>query len=96
MTEKVYPKLTNIGKDCMFWKFKMTELNEDEQATGCTYPKVEVIGRTSCEGVIDDVCLYLISGRRPDSLTSDQITKLKITPPSLVNNFSIPPGEIKA
>lgn len=28
-------------------------------AVGCFFPKFEMEGRTSCEGMIDDVCLFL-------------------------------------
>lgn len=93
MTEKNYPKLNNLGKDCRFWKRKISTLDHDEQQTGCIYPKAEVIGRTSCEGIIDDVCLYLITGRKPKSLTEEQRKNLKLSPPSLTNEFLIPPGD---
>lgn len=83
MTEKFYPKEENIGENCMFWQM------------GCEYPKEEIIGRTSCEGMIDDVCLFLVKGRIPKSLSKEQIERLKLNPPSLTHGFLIPPGGIE-
>ncbi len=93
---KEYPSVNSLGKDCTFWKRDITYTQSEQQTTGCTYPKAELIGRTSCEGVIDDVCLYLLNGRKPKSLTQEQIAKLKLNPASLTNDFLIPPGDIDA
>ncbi len=81
--EKFYPRVDNLGKECTWWN----------KSIGCTFPKAEMEGRTSCEGIIDDVCLYLKDGRKPASLSSEQILMLKTTPPS-PNKLSIPPGDI--
>lgn len=83
MTEKYSPSVKNLGKDCLFWE------------NGCMYPKAEIIGRTSCEGVIDDVCLLFLYNRKPKSLSKEQLDKLKHNPPSLTASFLIPPGDIK-
>jgi hypothetical protein len=82
MNEKLSPNLKNLGKDCLFWQ------------NGCQYPKIQMQGRTSCEGIVDDVCLYLLTGRHPKSLTETQIKQLKLSPPSLGNKAYIPPGDI--
>lgn len=81
-TGKYFPNEANLGRECAYWN------------NGCIYPKFEMEGRTSCEGIVDDVCLFLKIGRRPASLTEAQITELKTEPPS-VNKFHIPPGDIK-
>ena len=79
MKEKFYPSEENLGNDCRFWQ------------NGCTYPKAEVQGRLSCEGVIDDVCLYLLgkSVKRPN-LSPREIIELKHTAPSHKRNRNIP------
>ncbi|MEK7159916.1 MAG: hypothetical protein AAB702_00345 [Patescibacteria group bacterium] len=84
MREKEYPHINNLGKNCKFWQ------------NGCLYPRAEMIGRTSCEGLIDDVCLYLLTGRKPKSLSEEQIDKLKLNLSSLTDTFMIPPGDIEA
>jgi hypothetical protein len=78
MTEKYrYPKEENLGFDCTFWDM------------GCQFPKAEMLGRTSCEGIIDPVCIYLKDGKRVESmdLTEDQIFKLKTTTQGILNQF---------
>jgi hypothetical protein len=96
MTEKDhYPKEENLANDCVFWR-STTNAHTDVESTGCVYPKAEMMGRISCEGIIDDVCLYLLRGRKPKSLTSEQITNLKTRVPSLTNKQYIPPGDIEA
>lgn len=82
-TEKFYPKSANFGKNCTFWSTER-----------CIYPKEELIGRRSCEGIVDDVCLLVLNGRRPKSLTQEQIREIKINPPSIIDGFSLPPGDI--
>jgi hypothetical protein len=87
MSERFYPKEENLGESCMFWGM-------GESGVGCNYPKVEVFGRLSCEGVIDDVCLYLTTGRTPSSLTDEQILEIKTHVPTLSEDKSyLPPGE---
>ena len=95
VTEKEYPSIPNLGKNCMFWKRDITYVQDEQQKTGCIYPKAELIGRTSCEGIIDDVCLFILCGRKPKSLTQEQIDKLILSRPSLTHEFEIPPGGIE-
>ncbi len=52
--KKYYPSEKNLGQPCMFWNFK------EGRYVGCNYPKLEMEGRTSCEGIIDPVCIYLL------------------------------------
>jgi hypothetical protein len=85
-TERFYPTEKNLGKDCMFW-------DVNGRFVGCNFPKTEMEGRTSCEGIIDDVCLFLKDGRKPKSLTPEQIMRLKISPPQIGRKDNIPPGE---
>ena len=79
--EYFWPTGENLGKNCRFWS----------QELGCIFPKKEMEGRRSCEGIIDDVCLFLKNGRRPKSLTSEQILELKTRVPN--SPLSIPPGD---
>lgn len=88
-TEKFYPSKENLGKECRFWDLK-------GRSAGCNFPKAEMEGRTSCEGLIDDVCLYLKDRRRPKSLTEEQIKELKIRIPSFDEKTYIPPGQTSA
>ncbi|HSX46852.1 MAG TPA: hypothetical protein VLF87_02600 [Patescibacteria group bacterium] len=81
-----YPKEENLGKNCSFWG--KTAL------AGCDFPKMELQGRTSCEGIIDDVCLWVKDGREVVSLTHEQQVEIKTRVPSLGARFSLPPGEI--
>lgn len=96
MSELYEPKEENLGKDCEFWfgigndegKHKLGGL-----AIGCAFPKADMAGRLSCEGIIDDVCLYLKIGRHPSSLTKEQIDTLRHRVPN-ASNRDIPPGDI--
>ena len=83
MTERFYPKAENLGKPCKFWNNK----------GGCRFPKFEMEGRTSCEGVIDDICLWLKNGRTPTALTPKQMLEIKTRPPTK-SKHHIPPGNI--
>jgi len=85
-TEKFYPNEGNLGKECLFWDMH-------GRFFGCNFPKVEMERRTSCEGIIDDVCLYLKDKRPPKSLTEVQIRELKTRMPSFDEKTYIPPGE---
>lgn len=87
--ERFYPREENLGKECRFWN---PDFNPDKR--GCRFPKTEMRGRTSCEGIIDDVCLFLKDGRRPASLSEEQISELKIRMPQFSNKQYIPPGDI--
>lgn len=83
-----YPKEDNLGKNCEFW-------NLNGPIKGCNFPKAEMEGRTSCEGVVDDVCLFLLKGRRPASLTEEQKREIKTRIPGFTSNRNLPPGDIK-
>ena len=82
MNEKgVYPREINLGENCAYWQ------------QSCVFPKAEVEGRMSCDGIIDPICIFLIDGRRVKgfSLTEEQVMELKTTPPLFVKrNYSIP------
>ena len=68
MKEKFYPREENLGRDCIMWNLK-------GRFAGCNYPKAELEGRTSCEGVIDRLCVdFLSEKRKPESM--------KIKPPA--------------
>ena len=49
-------------------------------------------GRTSCEGIIDEVCLYLKDGRAPKNPYPD-IEKLKVQLPVYDQKPHIPPDK---
>lgn len=79
----------------MFWQGFNTHATQrlGNIATGCIYPKYEMEGRVSCEGIIDDVCLYLKNGRIPKSLTEQQINEIRLRIPN-GQNRDLPPGDI--
>lgn len=77
-----YPSEENIGKNCLFWKIRK----------GCAFPKKQIKGRRSCEGIIDDVCLFIKDGRPPKSLTPEQLLELKLRIPG-ISPLDIPPGD---
>jgi hypothetical protein len=81
------PSEENLGRECKFWALGGLAV--------CYYPKAEMHGRTSCEGIIDDVCLFLKDGRKPASLSEEQITELATRAPSLDTKAYIPPGDTK-
>lgn len=80
--ERFYPKEENLGQDCLFW----------DKMYGCMFPKVELENRRSCEGIIDDVCLYLKDGREAKSLSEEQVFELKFHPPTQTK-WNVPPGD---
>lgn len=88
-SETFYPKEENLGKTCSFW-----DVNSEipKESRGCTFPKAEMEGRTSCEGFIDDFCLFLKDGRSPPSLKEEQIIEIKTRIPGS-SNRDLPPGE---
>lgn len=96
MKSNAYPSEGNLGKNCEFWQG--VDLEPDKHmgvlAVGCFFPKAEMEGRLSCEGVIDDVCLLLKDGRQPKSLTDDQIAEIRHRIP-FGDNRDLPPGDIK-
>ena len=81
--ENFYPIEENLGKNCLFWSTEK----------GCAFPKTEMEGRKSCEGIIDDVCLFLKDGRPPLSLTAKQRMELRTRVPD--SPLDIPPGDIE-
>jgi hypothetical protein len=95
MGEKYYPSEENLGKDCQFWQgYEGADSQRLARvAIGCFFPKREMEGRVSCEGCIDDVCLFLKNGRRPQSLTRDQVDEIRTRIPS-GDNKDLPPGDI--
>jgi len=66
-----YPKEENLEEECEFWDM------------GCGFPKAEMMGRLSCDGIIDPVCIYLKSGKRVEgfNLSDEQVLELKLIPP---------------
>jgi hypothetical protein len=94
MNDRYYPSEKNLGKDCEFWQ--SLEGNAQQRlvnvAMGCIFPKYEMEGRVSCEGIIDDVCLYLKDGRMPKSLTEEQLNEIRFKIPD-GNNRDLPPGD---
>lgn len=96
MTEKVYPSEDNLGGNCEFWQGvnSKSSISIGMHAVGCFFPKAEMEGRLSCEGIVDDVCLFLKDGRRPKSLTADQISEIRHRIPR-GDNRDLPPGDVK-
>ena len=86
--ERYSPKEANLGKDCIFW-----DLTKKMRFQGCNYPKAGLEGRLSCEGIVDDVCLFKLNGRIPPSLTKEQITDIKLG--SSVMGRDLPPGDVR-
>ena len=86
MTEGSYPGVETLGDNCQYWRIGMPN-------PGCHYPKAELTGRLSCEGMIDDVCLFIKDGRFAPSLSEDQMLEIKTRAPSLERN-NLPPGRI--
>lgn len=82
--EKYYPNEPNLGQNCLYWNFE----------SGCFYPKAELEHRRSCEGMIDDVCLFVKDGRRPSSLNEEQMNEIKNRAPDLYDKTYLPPGNI--
>ena len=93
--EKQYPSEENLGHNCLFWQG--VEITPSRKlgtvAVGCFFPKAEMEGRLSCEGMIDDVCLFLKNGRKPHSLTPEQIMEIRTRIP-LGDNRDLPPGDV--
>lgn len=95
-SEKSYPTEQNLGKECSFWQGVDLRDTTDigRLAVGCFFPKAEMEGRLSCEGIVDDVCLFLKDGRKPTSLTSEQIDEIRSRIPLIDDNRDLPPGDI--
>lgn len=86
MSEKFRPIEENLGKNCAFWAGR-------ERGYGCFYPKVELSGRLSCEGIIDEVCLFRRSGRPTSTLSEDQIREIKTQSPLPNGGRRLPAGK---
>lgn len=82
--ETFYPKEENLGENCQYWALGRI-------TSGCCFPKIELSGRQSCEGMIDDVCLFIKDARKPNSLTNEQVSEIKTRIPGTINN-NLPPG----
>jgi len=93
--ERFYPSEENLGNECEFWQgFENSAQNRLAHiGMGCIFPKYEMEGRTSCEGIIDDVCLYLKDRRMPKSLTEEQLDELRFRIPDGMNR-DLPPGDV--
>jgi hypothetical protein len=83
--KKFYPAEENLGQECMWWNNQI----------GCTFPKAEMEGRRSCEGIIDNLCLYLKDGRRSDSIPEELIFEIKTRAPDRTKNRDLPTGDIE-
>jgi hypothetical protein len=81
----VYPEEENLGKGCAFWKVV-------PGVKGCCYPRPEMSQkpRTSCDGEIDEACLFLKDRRPPTTLTLEQAEELKIRVPDFDYESYIP------
>jgi hypothetical protein len=82
--EGQYPNEDNLGKECLYWGLGGV-------ATGCCFPKLELEGRQTCGGIIDDVCLYVKDGRPPGETSRMLLSGIKLSPP---DSSLLPPGEI--
>ena len=83
--EKSYPMEANLGRDCLYWSL-------GGFGTACCYPKAELEHRRGCEGIVDDVCLFVKDGRRPSSLNQEQMDEIKNRAPDLWDKSYLPPG----
>lgn len=83
-SESYYPKEHNIGKDCLYWDL-------GGLATNCCYPMAELQDRTTCGGIVDDVCLYIKDGRTPSDFSKMLLVGVKTSMP---NGSLLPPGDI--
>jgi hypothetical protein len=86
MEVSYYPNEGNLGRNCLFWNLDETNLN-------CCYPKAELEGRRSCEGIVDDVCLYILERRIPKSLTEAERQEIRLRIPLESSSELLPPGD---
>jgi len=61
-------------------------------AIGCSFPKMGMAGRLSCEGVIDNVCLYIKNGYRMPSLSGKKVIQIRLVQAG-GDTRDLPPGE---
>jgi hypothetical protein len=85
MAEQKYPSDKNIGFDCLYWS----------NNAGCVYPKTELEGRRSCEGIIDNNCVYIIKGISIIAV-SKEVSVIKRNGPLHYSSADIPPGNINS
>lgn len=81
--KKFAPEEKNLGKPCMFWDIHGRHV-------GCNYLKLEMEGRTSCEGIVDQMCLCLKDGRRPVGVSEEVLMRLRTRIPSFGPKTYIP------
>lgn len=86
MNERFYPTADNLGTNCSYWQL-------GGLATACCFPKAELEGRRSCEGIIDDVCLFIKDGRETASLSEAQRLEIRTTIPNVDSGKNLPPGD---
>jgi hypothetical protein len=79
-----YPTEENLGHNCQYWDWE----------EGCLYPKAELTGRRSCEGMIDDVCLFVLEGLQATSLSEAQVDEIINRAPNLLDKSYLPPGNV--
>lgn len=79
---KSHPNEENLGKPCKYWEL-------GAKAVGCCFPKFEMVGRTSCQGQIDELCLYLKDHRKPSSLSKEEVVELDARIPNSGIRFKI-------
>lgn len=85
-SESFYPQPKNLGKNCSFWNVS--------GVLACSFPKLELQGRTSCEGIVDDVCLFVKDGRVVTSMTPGQQQVIRTQVPTVDSPRNLPPGNI--
>lgn len=79
-----FPNEDNLGQDCMFWNSQVPDV-------GCMCPRIEVQGRISCEGIIDEVCLFLKDNRDTNKIPPAEKVLLRIHAPLFKDKHYIPP-----
>jgi hypothetical protein len=77
-----YPLPENMGENCMYWTLE----------NGCAYPKYEVQGRRSCEGIIDDVCLFM-RGKISELIHISPIEAQAMKTNPFPDATTLPPGD---
>jgi hypothetical protein len=87
--ERVYPLEENLGRDCKFWR------TDTPGIKGCNFPKLEMRGRLSCEGIVDKVCIFLRVGKQLEGLDEDSLQNLKFHPPKFGQKHHLPGGDNK-
>ena len=87
LKETFFPDEENLSKDCMYWGSQITA---QASTIGCVYPKFEIQGRTSCEGIVDEVCLFIKDRRNTDKISPQDKLRLKTQVPQERKHY-IPP-----